>query len=233
MAKQANHPRNTASHPELERRSFPGRVESRADAPNTLVGLAAPFYDGTPGTEYQLWPGVFERYMPGCFDTVAEEDVRCLYNHEDCELLGRTKSGTLTLNVTGRGLEYTCQLPDTGPGRDVAQLVGRGDITGSSAGFIVREERWVIQENADGSIKEIRELLKLSLFDVSPVTYPAYEGTEAATRGAGAVTTARAAYEAWHAGRDAHERAAMEMAAARLALAEAEAGDLTSPAPLA
>ena len=204
--------------PDLERRHQPSKVEQRAASGGgtELVGLAAPFYDGTPATEYELWSGVFERYMPGCFNSIAEQDVRCLFNHDASLLLGRNKSGTLALNVTNRGLEYAVQVPDTTVGKDVMTLCSRGDITGSSCGFFVREERWIV---VDGK-REIRELLAVDVFDVSPVTYPAYEGTDAATRSTQA-TGMEEARRSWQKHREEmarHEQDAMEFAKAKLEL---------------
>lgn len=194
---------NPPSHGAKETRNFRGRVELRVKSdpagPGVLVGLAAPYYDGTPATEFELWPGVYERYIAGCFDRVGEDDVRCLYNHEECKLLGRTASKTLTLDVTDRGLEYTCELPDTETAREVIALTTRGDLTGSSCGFFVRSERWLIERADDGTEREIRELVDLSVFDVSPVTYPAYAGTEAGTRAASAADEALRSYAAWRA----------------------------------
>ena len=79
-----------------------------------LHGLAAVYYDGTPRTEFDLWPGVKERIMRGTFArAIAEDDVRGLFNHEADNVLGRTKSGTMTLRDNPDGLDYEITPADT------------------------------------------------------------------------------------------------------------------------
>lgn len=156
-------------------------VRKVADLPATLSGYAAVFYRADdPGTEYGLWAGAVERIMPGAFDKAIEgDDVRALFNHDSNYLLGRTTSGTLRLSVDKIGLRYDIDLPDTQVGRDTATSADRGDISGSSFAFAIRESgaEWR-RENGI----EIRELRELELFDVSPVTFPAYKSTTVAVR---------------------------------------------------
>ena len=68
---------------------------------------------------------------PGCFDGRLEDDVRVLFNHDNNYVLGRTISGTASLEIDER-LKYTCTLPDTSYARDLIELMERGDITQSS-----------------------------------------------------------------------------------------------------
>lgn len=163
--------------------SGPAGIEVRQDGdrPRTLSGYAALFYRSEdPGTEYELWDGAVERIMPGAFDAaVAGDDVRALFNHDPNHLLGRTTSGTLRLSVDNTGLRYDVDLPDTQTGRDIAESARRGDLSGSSFGFSIRSDgaRWGRDKG-----KDVRELRNLSLFDVSPVTYPAYKSTTVAVR---------------------------------------------------
>ena len=93
-------------------------------------------------------------------------------------MLGRTISGTATLEVDEKGLRYTCQLPDTSYARDLIELMSRGDVTQSSFAFTIEDESW---EERDGAL--IRTVNKVArLYDVSPVTYPAYENSTAGLR---------------------------------------------------
>lgn len=154
--------------------------EIRVDEDGTLRGLAAPYYAGQPGQEYELWKDTYERYMPGCFDdTVGQDDIRVLFNHDPTLILGRTKAQTATVTSTQRGLEYEVELGDTSIARDVREHARRGDITGSSCGWYVEREEWVKEGD-----RSVRQLHKLRLFDVSPVTFPAYEDTSVTTRDA-------------------------------------------------
>ncbi len=172
---------------ELERRFLLTNAETRlaepeGDTPPELFGYAAVFYKpGDTSTEFELDPGyVVERFLPGCFDDVLRDnvDVRCLFNHNSGAILGRVGSGTLTLSVDQRGLFFRCRLPDTTAGRDVAESVRRGDIPGSSVGMIVEQRNWIEQQ--DGPV--IREIVRVSLYDVGPVTFPAYAGATVAQR---------------------------------------------------
>src|SRR6185295_11760977 len=81
--------------------------------------------------------GFLEKLAPGCFNDVMEDDTRCLRNHDDDNLLGRTASGTLELILDKIGLMYACELPDTQVGRDTAEMIRRGDMSGSSFQFSI------------------------------------------------------------------------------------------------
>jgi len=180
------------------------RVEARdTEGGGVVVGYGAVFYDGTPETQYELWPGVVERIMPGAFGrAVREDDVRVLFNHNPDNVLGRTSAGTARLSTDSRGLRYEADQPDTGVGRDVTTNIRRGDITGSSFSFRVGKEEWRTETQESGHTLEIREILGVDpLFDVGPVTFPAYEATDAGVRSASAPDEARASYDRWQAAR--------------------------------
>ena len=163
-----------------ERRTFDGPVELRQEGEKKKIrGTAAVFYDGTPRTEYRMdfWK-VRERIDPAAFDGVMGNDVRGLFNHDPNLVLGRTPN-TLRLTKTQRGLDYEIDPPDTTVGRDLLVNLERGDISGSSIGFRVAQDEW--NEEADGWT--VRTLLEFEqLYDVSPVTYPAYEATKSEAR---------------------------------------------------
>lgn len=147
-----------------------------------ITGHAAVF-----NQEYVLWEGsgyrVIEIVKPGTFTRALKEkqDVRCLFNHDPNNLLGRTTAGTLSLRQDKTGLQYECDLPDTQMGRDVGTLVERKDITGCSFGFTVTRQS-SREEKKDGMTTYTREIEDVDLFDASPVTYPAYEGTDVKSR---------------------------------------------------
>ena len=160
------------------------KLESRADGDEgelpLIVGYAAVFYrEDNPGTEFDLFGDgeYFEHIMPGAFDSALErgDDVRGLFNHDPNLLLGRNKSGTLRLSVDDVGLKYEIDPPDTQVARDLITSIKRGDVTGSSFGFVVKSQAFREKDNL--VIREIEDLELL--FDVSPVTYPAYTATQA------------------------------------------------------
>ena len=170
--------RKLASAPEVRASTDP------ASPGNKLVGYAARFncesevlYDvevlkdakGNPLPFVEvLDPGVFER-------TLRERpDVRALYNHDTSALLGRTKSGTLTLAIDPVGLLFDDLLPRSVDGWRAAELVGRGDIDGCSFGFqIVRNQ---LVERA--GMPALHTVIDVDLYEVSiAVTFPAYPQT--------------------------------------------------------
>ncbi|HYH68372.1 MAG TPA: HK97 family phage prohead protease [Urbifossiella sp.] len=154
-------------------------VETREGGKRTISGYAAVFYDANdPGTEYRLWDDVVERIMPGAFDRAArEDDVRGLFNHNDSLMLGRTTAGTMRLSVDRRGLRYEIDPPDTTSARDLLTLLDRGDVTGSSFAFMPDDTSY---REVDGVYVIERHAVRL--FDVGPVSFPAYTATEAAAR---------------------------------------------------
>lgn len=123
-----------------------------------------------------------EVITPGAFRRALQEnqDVRALVNHDPSQIVGRMTAGTLALREDDHGLAYEILPPDTQTGRDLVTLVKRGDITGSSFGFRVKTDNWRKVDGAD-----YREILDVDLFDVSPVTFPAFAGTSAHIRAVG------------------------------------------------
>jgi len=164
-------------------------VRDAGDGKGKIVtGYASVFYDGTPGTEYRLAPDYVERVSPKAFDGALKrpDDVRALFNHNANLILGRNKAGTLRLAIDARGLRYEIDMPDTTVGRDLLESVKRGDVSGSSFSFYVTKQSF---DEKDKVL--IRTIEDVELFDVAPVTYPAYEGTEASARDAAPAFEAR------------------------------------------
>lgn len=123
--------------------------------------------------------GFTERIEPGAFDGTLQDDVRFLLNHDPNFIFGRTVAGTLSLSVDAIGLRYEVELPDTQGARDLAVSLERGDITQSSFAFTVAEDEW--DQDEENNI--VRTITKVNrLYDVSAVTYPAYEEASVALR---------------------------------------------------
>lgn len=163
--------------PDVERRSCPD-CELRAvdgDTP-TLVGYAALFNS----LSEEMW-GAREKIAPGAFRNVltTSPDVRALVDHETGLMtIGRTTNGTLTLSEDSRGLLATIQPADTQAGRDVVELVKRGDLNQMSFAFRVAKggDEW--EEPEDKNRMPVRTIVEVGgLYDVSVVTYPAYPET--------------------------------------------------------
>ena len=171
----------------IETRTFKSQ-EIRADAESRRVeGYAAVF-----GSESENLGWFTEEIAPGAFDDVMTDDVRALYNHDENLILARTRSGTLELSVDGKGLRYSFEAPNTTAGNDLLESIKRGDINQSSFGFRVKEDKWEnkeMEENGNKMTKTKRTIVKLErLYDVSPVTFPAYPDTEVARRSLEAAT---------------------------------------------
>ena len=169
-------------------------IETREDGTSQVTGYASVFYRADDaGTEYRLFDDVFERILPGAFDRALEEgdDVRALFNHNPDHILARAPK-TLRLTTNKRGLRYEFDLPNTSAGKDLAESIRRGDISGSSFAFKVDDESW-----RNDNDREIREVRAVRLFDVGPVTYPAYGSTTAAVRSDCDLSETRSSYEAW------------------------------------
>jgi Escherichia/Staphylococcus phage prohead protease len=131
--------------------------------------------------------GFKEKIRPGAFDRAIRErqDVRCTFNHDPKQILGRTSAGTLILKPDSRGLFYSCTLPNTTAARDAYESIRRGDVSQSSFAFNVKKpggDVWGEDRDANGPFVS-RELTDLDVYDVSPVTFPAYqEGTSVQAR---------------------------------------------------
>jgi len=152
-------------------------VRQEGESPK-IVGHAAVFNSPTEiGSKTWGWE---ESIAPGAFtDSIEVDDVRALFNHDPNFVLGRNVAGTLTLSEDRKGLKYVIDPPDTTVARDLMESIDRGDITGSSFGFEVLEQKWSITSD---DTWDQRQLTKVKLWDVSPVTFPAYDDTDVAKR---------------------------------------------------
>jgi uncharacterized protein len=154
-----------------------------ADAKRSIAGYGAVF-----GEDYVLYEGkyckVIERVKPGAFTRTLKEqpDVRCAFNHNPDNVLGRTANRTLSLAQDDKGLAYETELDArTRIGQDVYCFVERGDVTGSSFSFGVRKETWT-ETVEDDFATYLREIEDVDLFELGPVLFPAYESTSVGTR---------------------------------------------------
>lgn len=156
-------------------------IETREDGKRVLTGYASVFYRSAESTEtqYQLWDRCMERIAPTAFNrSIAEsQDVIADFNHDENRILGRTSSGTLRLSVDATGLKYEIDLPSVTDPPNLAELIERGDIVGSSFAFRATGVLWT----EEGDV-EIRTITDCDLFDVGPVGRPAYTGTTASLR---------------------------------------------------
>jgi len=154
-----------------------GGAEVRAAGDFQIVGKAVTYGKQAPND--RLGKGVTEMVAPGAFADClrTSPDVKCLVNHNSDRILGRTKSGTLTLTDGPDALRFRCQLDKNSQAhRDLYAAVQRGDLNECSFAFICHDEAY--QPGANG--QQVRVVKKAELLDVSIVTYPFYS-TEGST----------------------------------------------------
>ncbi len=162
------------------------KVSIRAAGDEQFIsGYAAVFYrEDDPGSEYWMWDDYVERLQPGCFDRAIRDshDARGLFDHNSENLLGRVSNGTCKLSVDSVGLRFEIPIDADDPDHQrVCAKIRRGDLTGCSFAFANATAEW-IEQNNDGKSIWIRNITDLDLYDVGPVTWPAYEATEVGLR---------------------------------------------------
>jgi len=128
---------------------------------------------------YEIFPGAVEMVDPIAFDEALDDDIRCLIDHETRLVLGRTTAGTLELKVDEIGLWGRVKINQND--QDAMNLyarVERGDVSQCSFGFDILDE--LTDSKPDGTIQWT--IKKVKLYEVSIVTFPAYEDTAAVAR---------------------------------------------------
>lgn len=155
-------------------RSTQSKFETReADGEMYISGYFAVF-----NSEYEMWPGAVESIADTAFDGALADDIRCLIDHETRLVLGRNKAGTLTLKVDARGLWGEVRInPNDQDAVNLYERVKRGDVDQCSFGFDILDEEF---EDRGDSVKWT--IKKVKLYEVSVVTFPAYEETSVSAR---------------------------------------------------
>jgi HK97 family phage prohead protease len=171
----------------LERRVVPAsdfelEMETRADGGTSpkLVGHASVFDQET--TILGLWR---EKVARGAFaKTIKEQDIRALFNHDPNVVLGRKSAGTLDLSEDAKGLATVIRPPDNEWGRPVVDAIKRGDVSGMSISFRIVRQEWRFPDEAEraAGVLPSRTILEAKLYDVGPVTFPAFEQTSISAR---------------------------------------------------
>lgn len=154
-----------------EQRTFDARMDMED---GKLRGYAAVFDQlslDLGGFKERIRRGAFQKHL----DTTP--DVRALWQHDVNYVLGRTKAGTLELVEDIHGLRSVIDPPDTQWAKDAVTTIKRGDVDQMSFMFRVDTDEWNME---DGEL--VRTVVDAKLFDVSPVTFPAYEGTSISAR---------------------------------------------------
>ena len=179
---------------EIRAFNFEIRAENDAERGDHIEGRAIVYDDFTDMGWYR------ETIDKGALDNTDLKDVRLLVNHNtDMIPLARSRNNnsnsTMQLSVDDEGMTIRANL-DTENNADAKSLYSateRGDISGMSFMFMVEEDRW---EDIDSDYPT-RHILAISkVFEVSAVTWPAYESTSLESRGlAEALDSAKASLE--------------------------------------
>ncbi len=162
----------------MERRFFASELragDSQGDGQGARLSGYAAVFDQLSVVLYGMFR---ERIERGAFAGTLGDDVRALWNHDASLPLGRTKANTLRLLEDSHGLRVEIDLPETQAGRDAVESIRRGDVDQMSFAFDVLEDTW----DQDDQGQLIRTLRKVKLYEVSPVTFPAYTGTQVSAR---------------------------------------------------
>ncbi|MFE0020527.1 phage major capsid protein [Amycolatopsis sp. NPDC059021] len=161
-----------------ERRDYARPVELRSEGETTTIrGYAYVF-----GALSHDLGGFRERVEPGAGrESLARNEMLATFNHNADAPLARTGAG-LRVGEDDTGGWYEIDLPDTSTARDVAELIRRGVVAGSSFTFSLpdpgTDQDWT--ETPDGEV--IRTLRRIDVVELGPVTTPAYPDTSAALR---------------------------------------------------
>ena len=152
-----------------------GRFQTREeDGQMYIEGYFAVF-----GSRYWLWDEAYETIEPGAFEGQTTEDVRALVNHDTTLVIGRTTANTLTLREDETGLWGSVLInPRDQEAVNAYERVKRGDVSQCSFGFDILDQDI---EYKDGE-PTVWRIKKVKLYEISVVTFPAYEDTSVQAR---------------------------------------------------
>lgn len=121
-----------------------------------------------------------ERIDPHALDNADMRNAVALFNHDQSQVLGRN-GVNLELSVDETGLRYKLTPPNTQLGRDLVENIRSGIISQSSFAFTIPDdsdaEKWARDGDAEAPYSRTIRVID-RIYDVSPVTTPAYPDTE-------------------------------------------------------
>ncbi len=178
----------------LEQRSYNFEVRAEeSEAGNIITGRPIVYNSRTD-------LGWFDEIIePGALNNTDLTDVRFLVNHDTSKIplaRSRRNNGNSTMQLTtdndGLGIRVTLDTENNSEARSLYSAVQRGDISGMSFMFGIRDEEW---ENLDSDhpTRHIRDIS--TVVEVSAVTFPAYKSTEINARSKEALDNARSAVD--------------------------------------
>lgn len=153
-------------------------VQVRSDEDKNVVEGYGIVYD----QRTEIFPGFYETIKQGAFtESLSKREIKSFFNHDGGLVLSTTKSDpALVLREDTKGVYYESPIPPTSYGEDLKVNLQRGNVKGSSFAFMVSEEGDTWTEEEDGSIHRV--ITKGEVFEIGPVTDPAYIQTDANLR---------------------------------------------------
>lgn len=171
-------------------RSIASKFETRESGEERKIeGYFAVF-----NNNYDIWDDMSESIAPGAFTNTLADDIRALVNHDSTLVLGRTTAHTLELRQDEHGLWGSISInPKDADAVNLYERVKRGDVSQCSFGFdIVKQESEVRDDgHVHWTIREVK------LYEVSCVTFPAYEETNVSARSKERDDILKRKVEAW------------------------------------
>lgn len=152
----------------------PLQVETRGEGDakrEVIVGCAIKY-----NTRSQLLGWFVEQIDERALDEADMSDVVALFNHDVNQVLGRSSSGTLTLEKRSDGLYYVIDPPAYAS--NIMEMIKRKDVRGSSFQFSLEPggADWDIDPETGTEVRTVKKIKRL--YDVSPVVFPAYLDTD-------------------------------------------------------
>lgn len=158
----------------IEQRTFK-RADGTEETRDVIAGKAVVF------NQLSEVLGFFREIIaPNAFDGCDMSDVVCLKNHDNNIPLGRTPDG-LTFEVRSDGMYFVSVPPNTTTAKDAMEEIRTRNITGCSFQFSIAPDgqAWSTDPDTGGEIRTVTKIHKL--YDVGPVTMPAYKQTSVNT----------------------------------------------------
>lgn len=156
----------------IERRNF--SFEIRKIEGRQVSGYAAVF---NQVSEKLRW--FKEKIAPGAFreSLASGENIFAFWNHNSDLPLAATRAKTLSLEEDDSGLAFNMMLGETHHEEFAYRKIDDGTVRSMSFGFETLDDDWNIQGG-----EEVRTLLRVRLFEISPVMFPAYTQTSVEAR---------------------------------------------------
>jgi HK97 family phage prohead protease len=133
--------------------------------------------------ETEIWPGYMEKIRKGAFERTLSsgDEIKSFFNHQASMVLSTTRSKPkLELEDRDDGLHFNSPIPPTSYGNDLRVNLERKNVRGASFSFDIGDGGDIITRDEKGVYH--REIVKATLYEIGPVTNPAYRQTKVGLR---------------------------------------------------